>query len=295
METPPPSSVFDELSVVSGESEGYRLTRSSDGTREVAQTLATIIGPRAQIIDSYLTALSYAPANHLRLLRYRKTRIVFAPTVDEALLGDWAAARRGRELTPWEARQVRRDYGPESGVVGVFDGSINALVFPTAYRCRDLLPVVIHELGHALTVARAQIRASLLDDLPRRVRNHVFSDYYASEDAAETLRNRVHEALAEGYVELIHGRQESLPPALLSELLFMLQSVEDGDHVRFEFENTPDGPRTSSRVSRHEIIDCTDPDEGHLYASVRMTRDAAAWDLVDDELAAQRKKRRRAA
>lgn len=88
---------------------------------------------------------------------------------------------------------------------------------------------------------------------------------------------------------------EQLPHALASELAFMLQSVEDGDKIRFEFETTPDGEQTASRVSQRELIDGTDPEEGHMFASMRLPSDAVAWDLADDQVAVQRRKRRPAA
>jgi hypothetical protein len=283
-----------ELRAIAGEGEGYRLSHASEASRLAATQLSAVIGPWAPIIDFYLDALSYAPANHLDLLRHRGTRIVFAPTVDAALTSVWAAKRRGRQLDAAEAKEIRIRYGPDACVAGAFDQVLDLLIYPSGYRTADLDQVTLHELGHALTLPRAHIRASLLNDLPRAIRNHALADHYRGATAEETLKIRVNEALAEGYMHLISGRGDQLPDALLSELIFILQSVEEGDYIRFEFEDTGDGPRTSSRVSRREIIDASDPDEGHLFADLRVAADAEAWDLAADELSLRRRRRRSA-
>ena len=70
----------------------------------------------------------------------------------------------------------------------------------------------------------------------------------------------------------------------------MLQTVDDGETIRFEFERTPDGDRTSSRLSERQIVDSSDPEEGHLFADMRLDPDAAPWDLISDELAARRRR-----
>lgn len=129
-----------------------------------------------------------------------------------------------------------------------------------------------------------------------RLRRHVFSDgYEVPGDAAQTLRQRVLEALAEGYIYVIEGRCEELPDALASELLFMLQTVDEGDRVRFEFEQTDTGERTASRASEREIIVGSDPEYGHLFAPLRVGRHAEPWSLADNELATRRSRRRDAA
>jgi hypothetical protein len=280
---------------MSGCGNTYRLAHSSEPSHEAARAIVTVVGPRAPIIDFYLAALSFAPVNHLALLARRGARIVFGPTVDAVLTSPWAAKRRGRELSMSEARQTRIDYGPESGTAGAYDSAIDALVFPTSYRAKDVMGVVLHELGHALTLPRAQLRAALIKELPSRLRRHVYSECYRAATQQETLRCRILEALAEGYVYLLEGRSDELPDALTSELIFILQSVEDGDRIRFEFETTPDGERTASRVSQRELIGGSDPEEGHLYSSMRLVCNAAAWDLVDDQLAQRRRRRSSAA
>ncbi len=215
---------------------------------------------------------------------------MFAPTIDAALTSGWADDRRGRRLSWDEARQTRIDYGPESHAGGVYDAGLNALVFPTGYRAKDLKGVVLHELGHALTLDRAQVRSSLITGLPSRLQRHVFSDFYTGANANETLRLRVLEALAEGYAYMVDGRLDELPAALSSELTFMLQTVDEGETIRFEFERTPDGDRTSSRLSEREIVDSSDPEEGHSFADMRLDPDATPWDLTSDELAARRRR-----
>ena len=72
----------------------------------------------------------------------------------------------GREPTAQERLQLRTRYSPESGIAAIFDPNLNLLVFPTHYVARDLEHVVLHELGHALTMSLANPRAALLKDLP---------------------------------------------------------------------------------------------------------------------------------
>lgn len=289
------SSEFDDLAALLGQTNSFRVTHSTESSLEAARRIATVLGPKAPVIDLYLLALSYAPANHLALLARRGARIVFGPTIDAVLTSRWAAERRGRELSMIEARQTRIDYGPESGAAAVYDSGIDALIFPTSYRAIDLDSVVLHELGHALTVQRAHLRLALIAGLPSRLRRHVYSDSYLAGTPDETLCRRVLEALAEGYVYFIDGRMEQLPDALASELAFILQSVEDGDKIRLEFETTPEGERTASRLSKRELVDGTHPEEGHLFASMRLPPDAVPWDLADDEIETRRRRGRPAA
>jgi len=286
---------LDDFAVLAGDTHVVRLSRSTEASFSAARALTTVVGPYAAIIDRYLEALSHAPSTHLQILARRGSRIVFAPTVDTALTSPWAADRRGRELSATETFKVRVDYGPESGTAGIYDEAIDALVLPTAYCCKNLRALVLHELGHALTIHRAQIRPALIEGLPSRIRRHVYSEYYTSSTPERTLRQRALEALAEGYIYLIDGRTDELPAALTSELIFMLQTVEDGTKLRFEFEETPDGERTASRVSPREIIDASDPEHRHLFAPMRLGSDPEAWDLAGDELAMRRHKRHRVA
>jgi hypothetical protein len=284
---------FDDLDALAGNTASYSMARSSPDSRRSARAISDVIGAGAPIIDRYLDALSFAPSSHLALLAKRGARIVFAPTIADALTSGTAAQRRGEPLDLYETWQVRAEYGPDAGVAGVYDPDTDWLIFPTAYCTTDLKRLTLHELGHALTVKRAAVRAGLLDELPVPLRRHVFSDGYAVPgDPAQTLRQRVLEALAEGYIYVIEGRGGELSDALSSELVFMLQTVDEDDRVRFEFEQTDTGERTASRASQREIIDAGDPEHGHLFAPLRIGRHAEPWSLADDELAARRSRRR---
>ncbi len=281
---------LNELAILSGHRQTHRIGRSCEESRREAADITVGIGPRVPIIDKYLDALSFAPAQHLRMLKARGACIVFAPTIDAALTSAWAAQRRGRSLTLDETRDLRVRYGPESGTLAIYDPVLDALVFPTSYCCRDIGGVAMHELGHALTIKRAVPRQALLDGLPTRLRRHVMSDEYLGANEAHTLRLRCLEALAEAYVCLVEGRLETLPQALASELIFMLQTVDEGRTVRFEFEDTPDGERTASRASSRDIIDGDDPAFADLFAPVRCENDEP-WRMANDELAARRRRR----
>lgn len=267
------------------------MSRSCPESRQVARRISEVVGSPAPIIELYLDALSFAPASHMELLERRDAQIVFAPTVADALVSDRAAERRGRVLDLHETWRVRVDYGPRSQVAGAYDPDTDWLIFPTGYATRDLKRLTLHELGHALTLKRATVRTSMLQGLPSRVHRHVFSDGYVVEgDPQQTLRQRVLEALAEGYRYVIDGRGDELPPALTSELLFMLQTVDNDDQVRFEFQRGDTGERTASRASEREIIDASDPEYGHLFAPLRTGRTAEPWSLADDELSQRRRR-----
>jgi len=160
---------LDDLAVLSGGTAHYRMSWSNERSLRTAQTMTRVFGPNAPIVERYLNALSFAPRAHLEILIRRDAEIVFAPTIDAALTSEWAERRRGRALTMAEARAVRIDYGPESNAVGVYDPDTDALIFPTGYCTRDLQHVVLHELGHALTMPRATFRAQLIKNLPRRL------------------------------------------------------------------------------------------------------------------------------
>jgi hypothetical protein len=239
-------------------------TRFSERSRLFARNLSLVLGEQAPVIDRYLDVLALAPPEHLDLLRRRGTRIIFAPTIPHALLSPVAAERRGQEPSPEERLKLRSEYSPESGTAAVFDPILNLLVFPTHYIARDLEHVVLHELGHALTMPLATLDPRLLDGLPSAIAKHVNSRAYGPEGQKETLRLRVNEALAEAYVFLVVGRGSELPHALLSDLMFILATVEGEKGIRFEFDE--DSGRTLSRLCESELIFPNDPDWGHLLA-----------------------------
>lgn len=285
----------DPFSLLTESSPG---TRFSERSRLFARNIAILVGEEAPVIDRYLDVLALAPPEHLDLLRRRGTRIVFAPTIPHALFSSAATERRGRELTAKERLLLRTKYSPESGTAAIFDPSLNMLVFPTHYVARDLERVVLHELGHALTVSLANPRAALLENLPASIAKHVRHHGYGSDNPTDALRIQVNEALAEAYVYLVVGRGSELPVELLSDLMFILTSVEGDEGIRFEFDE--DSGRTLSRLHESRLAFPGDPEWGHLLA--RRPPDEAELEVkelsqpvdgVDDEVA--RRRRRRAA
>jgi len=239
-------------------------TRFSERSRLFARNLSILVGEEAPVIERYLDVLALAPPEHLDLLRRRGTRIVFAPTIPHALLSSAARDRRGREPTAGERLKLRADYSPESGTAAIFDPELNFLVFPTHYVARDLERVVLHELGHALTMSLANPRPALLEDLPPPIARHVSHPGYGSDGHPETLCRRVNEALAEAYVYLVVGRGSELPMPLLSDLMFILTAVEGDTGIRFEFDE--ESGRTLSRLRESQLIFPDDPLFGHLLA-----------------------------
>lgn len=239
-------------------------TRFSERSRLFARNIAILVGEEAPVIDRYLDVLALAPPEHLDLLRRRGTRIVFAPTIPHALLSSAATERRGCELSAAERMQLRSEYSPESGTAAIFDPSLNLLVFPTHYIARDLERVVLHELGHALTMSLANPRPDLLEDLPRSIAQHVSHHRYDARMPADALRVRVNEALAEAYVYLVVGRGPELPMPLLSDLMFILSTVESEKGIRFEFDEG--SGRTLSRLHESRLVFPNDPELGHLLA-----------------------------
>ena len=187
-------------------------SRVSERSWRLARRLSIVVGEEAPVIERYLGFLAMAPPDHLDLLRRRGTRIVFAPTVEHALLSKPAVERRNVELTARERLQLRGEYSPESGVAAIFDPSLNLLIFPTHYCAKDLEHVVLHELGHALTMCLANPRQVLLKGLPAEIDEHIRHRGYGPDGDPETLRQRVFEVLAEAYVFTVVGRGSSCPP-----------------------------------------------------------------------------------
>lgn len=216
------------------------------------------------MIERYLAVLAMAPAEHLDLLLRRGTRIIFAPTIEHALLSEPAAQRRQIELTARDRLKLRSDYSPESGTAAIFDPCLNLLIFPTHYCAEDLEHVVLHELGHALTMCMANPRSVLLRNLPSDIDRHIHDRGYGPDGDPETLRQRVFEVLAEAYVYTVVGRSSELPSAVMSDLMFILNTVESDDGIRFEFDE--ETGRTLSRMSESKLIFPSDPRFGHLLA-----------------------------
>jgi len=122
----------------------------------------------------------------------------------------------------------------------------------------------LHELGHALTMSLANPRAALLEDLPSSIAKHLRHHEYGSDNPTEALRVQVNEVLAEAYVYLVVGRGSELPMELLSDLMFILSSVEGEKGIRFEFDE--DSGRTLSRLHGSRLVFPDDPKWGHLLA-----------------------------
>lgn len=270
-------------------------TRVSEESWACAQHLSTVIGPEVLIIDKYLEALARAPVEHLRLLERRNARIVFSPTFPDALESPWAAARRGRKLTAQERLRLRAEYAPEAQPAGIFDPELDILVLPTHYVAReDLERVVLHELGHALTMSRASFESRLLRNLPRGIEQHIRQRSYGPDNHPDTLRRRVFEVLAEAYVYLLVGRERELPMTVVSELIFILSTVEEGEkHIRFDFDD--ETGRTATRISETRLAFPDDPELGHLLAPrPSVGAELEARDLSADDLAVRRSLRRAA-
>ena len=267
-------------------------TRADERSWTVAQSISTRVGPEAPVIGRYLSWLAWAPPNHLELLRRRGARILFAPTIPDGLASTWADKRRGRSLSAVELLDLRTKYSPEAETAGIYDPRLDVLVLPTSYVARDVERVVLHELGHALTMAAANVRPSLLEDLPAAIARHV--DRLTVDDPSTSLRVRVFEALAEAYAYLVVGQADQLPSPIVSELMFILTTVADeDDHIRFDFD--ADTERTTTRVERSEMIFSEDAEARELLAERPGPRDELeVADLAVDELALRRWRRRAA-
>lgn len=266
-------------------------TRPTEEAAHVAQELALRMGEHSPVIDVYLRSLSKVPANHLRFLQLRGTRVVFAPTIAAALESKWAAARRGRPLTAAEALDGRTRYSREAQVAALYEPGLDLVILPTTWTSKAVDRVVLHEVGHALTFHQAEVRVGLLVGLPPGLAQHVLNPTYGAEGDAHTLRRRCLEALAEAYVYLVTGRVEELPGSLLSELMFILTAVADADDsIRLDF---PEGDQpTALRVPGSSIIGPEDPHLGWIFSSEVSPNEALeTHELADDELARHRRRR----
>lgn len=209
--------------------------RPSDGTRCSSEShalardeLSRVVGPVPPLVERYWEALSYAPTEHLRLLRRTGGLILFAPSITEALSLPVVGKRRGRPLTGMELAWYRSQ---EWAQAGVYEPRTHVLAFPTRYRRPDLERVALHELGHALTWRQvapwAAEREDLLEDLPPEIAGHVSQpDYVIPGDPAATIALRVLEVIADGYLWLIAGRGGELTSQLRTEVLHALAEAE---------------------------------------------------------------------
>jgi hypothetical protein len=185
---------------------------------EVAESMLLLYGPRSSTADGYLNAVSYASPAHLISLRRRGCAILMAPTVPLALCSEAADLRRGYPLDPRERKRVDREYGDGSGVLAIYDWTIKALVLPTSEGHLDTEHIILHELGHALTLDQigTERREDLFSGLPARIAAFIEQSIYS------THKSKVAEIMAEAYVWTVVGRGEELPPAVISELVGIL-------------------------------------------------------------------------
>jgi len=177
-----------------------------------------LYGPHSRTVDEFIYAIGYALPVHLAFLRRRRCAILMAPAITQALCSEVATIRRGRPLEPEERERVRREYGDGSGVLAIYDWSIDALVLPTSEFQRDAEHIVLHELGHALTLDQIgeERRDDLFLGLPARIADFIKQPIYSSH------KSQVAEIMAEAYAWSAIGRGEELPPAVISELVGML-------------------------------------------------------------------------
>jgi hypothetical protein len=178
-----------------------------------------LYGPRSLTAEEYLDAVSYAAPCHLGSLRRRGCAILMAPTIPLALTSEAAEIRRGRSLSLRERERAHREYGDGSGVVAIYDWTIDALVLPTSESPFDIEHVILHELGHALTWPGIgdDRRDDLFYGLPDRIAKFIEHPLYSAE-----RKSQVAEIMAEAYVWTVIGRGEELPPAVVSELVGIL-------------------------------------------------------------------------
>lgn len=266
-------------------------TRPTEEATHVAQALSLRMGEHSAVVDVYLQALSKVPADHLRFLQLRGTRVVFAPTIATALESKWAASRRGRPLSAAEALDGRARYSREAQVAALYEPELDVVILPTNWTSKAVDRVVLHEVGHALTFHQAEVRGGLLVGLPHGLAQHVLNPTYGADGDADTLRRRCLEALAEAYVYLVTGRAEGLPASLLSELVFILTAVADADDsIRIDFPGE-DQP-TTLRVPVNSIIGPEDPDLGWIFSrEVSPSAELEPHELADDELGRRRRRR----
>jgi hypothetical protein len=192
--------------------EGCRFSLAS---RDEAARMTIVIGPSSDAQERYLNALAYAELCHLVSLRKRRFAILMAPSIALGLDSVPAAQRRGRTLTTAEREENQLLYGPDSGVIAIYDPQINAQVVPTARAVEDPEHAVLHELGHGLTFERVGEldSASLLCNLPPGIAAHIAQAGYS-----ESRFSQMAEVMAEAYAYMVVGRINELPPALVSAL-----------------------------------------------------------------------------
>lgn len=207
-------------------------------------------------VQQYEQLFGYAPLGDLGALRKRGAIIVMTPTIPDWLCGKEAEERRGRSLTDDEQAQAKREHGSGTGTAAVYDPQTDSLVLPTREVSPDPLHPVLHELGHALTLDQVwrdfgNLRW-LLDNLPRRIQDHLANGYPQGDDD-NAVRIRIAEVFAEAYAMVLAGRDVELTPGLASALVGILAGMsQQGSSPGGSID--PDTGRTATYVPRETMI-----------------------------------------
>lgn len=193
--------------------------RPTEAARMAAEAMTIVIGPSSDAERRYLDAFSYAERHLLAALKKRGCAILMAPSIALGLDSMPAARRRGRVLTEGERGGNRREYGPDSGVIAIYDPSIDSLVLPTGRSVHDAEHAVLHELGHALTYHAIDGLDfdSVLRDLPAEIARHIAQSAYRGD-----RRTEVAEVMAEAYALMVVGRGGELNGSIVSALIGIL-------------------------------------------------------------------------
>ncbi len=274
-------------------------SRVSQGAYVVAKHISRVFGARAMVVERYWEALARAPEQDLLRLRRAGIEIVFAPTIASALQTRWATKRRGRALSANALTDLEHEYGAASLAAAAYFSDVRALVLPTAYCAEDLEHVILHELGHALTMDAAEPLASasghLLHGLPRHLRDHLA--LYPQGSSPDAVAERVHEALAEAYVLLTVGRAEELPHDLMSELFCMMSAMDSPHSTSRRSGVDRERKRSVTYLAESEMIEHRHPKCGHGLAPAPMPGEELLESFVGDSLghAPSEPARRRAA
>jgi hypothetical protein len=233
-------------------------SRQTEEAWRAACEMAVVLGESTTEVDWYLIALSAASPEHLRAFRRWGGVILFAPTIPDALASSVAAVRRGRPLTPAERAENMRRYSRAAGTLAIYDPAIDAVVLPSSYIGPDIERIVLHELGHALTLHSAWPdaagRSELLRGLPPEIAEHIACGAYGDGRTPEGRRQQVLEVLAESYAWMVCGREEELPWHVMSELGAILSEVTKNGRPKFRHEIDPKTGRTVTRVDPSELI-----------------------------------------
>lgn len=198
----------------------------SEESLAIARSLAVSVDG-VPIDERFVSPLAFVPVGNLRAFKLRGGEIAFARSYLEAIDSDYGNERRGYPLNEAALAMYRRFDQPRPPVYGLFDPPMDALIFSNAVTPVNHERVVLHEFGHAMTVALAHVahlRSDLLVGLPEQI-NEFLRGYPPGNHSDEIrVRVRVLEALAEAYVWALVGRFSELPPRLHSIVHGVLSS-----------------------------------------------------------------------